>query len=65
MPFSPIEKIGRFEEGYEASFLALGGNPIDDFTQVQSIRRRFKQGVPLDGQAIPGADRSKPTHRAH
>lgn len=61
----PDRKIGRFEEGYEASFLALGGNPIDDFTQVQSIRRRFKQGVPLDGQAIPGADRSKPTHRAH
>ena len=61
----PGRKIGRFEEGYEASFLALGGNPLDDFTQVQSIRSRFKQGMPLDDQAIPGADGSNATQRAH
>lgn len=59
----PDRKIGRFEEDYEASFLALAGNPIDDFTQVQSITRRFKQGMPLDGKAMSGADDPKATPR--
>lgn len=64
----PGRKIGRFEEGYEASFLALGGNPLDDFTQVQAIRRRFKQGVPLDdpagGTAVPaGGGQGFPTRQ--
>jgi iron complex outermembrane receptor protein len=55
-------KIGRFEEGYEASFLALGGNPIDDFTQVQAITHRFGQGVLLDdrvGRGAGGSDRGR------
>ena len=43
----PGRKIARFEEGYEASFLALAGNPLKDFNQVQAIRLRFKQGVSL------------------
>jgi hypothetical protein len=58
----PNRKIGRFEEGYEASFLALGGNPIDDFTQVQAITHRFKQGVSLDdrvGRGVGGSDRGR------
>ncbi len=37
-------KIGVLEEGYEASFLALEGNPITDFTNVRKIVLRFKQG---------------------
>jgi imidazolonepropionase-like amidohydrolase len=41
----PGRHIAKFAEGYEASFLALGGNPIEDFEQVRAIRRRFKQGV--------------------
>lgn len=45
----PDRRIGKFAEGYEASFLALAGNPLEDFDQVQAIRRRFKQGMPLDG----------------
>jgi cytosine/adenosine deaminase-related metal-dependent hydrolase len=40
----PDRKIGRFEEGYEASFLALAGNPLDDFEAVQAIVLRVKQG---------------------
>jgi imidazolonepropionase-like amidohydrolase len=55
----PDRKIGRFEEGYEASFLALGGNPLDDFMQVQTITRRFKQGVPLDQDGSAGLGDSK------
>ncbi len=51
----PARRIGKFAEGYEASFLALAGNPIEDFDQVQAIRRRFKQGVPLDGALMKDA----------
>jgi imidazolonepropionase-like amidohydrolase len=40
----PDRKIGRFEEGYEASFLALAENPLDDFEAVRAIRLRVKQG---------------------
>lgn len=47
MPVSD-RRIGRFDEGYEASFVALAGNPVEDFSQVQRIVRRFKQGVNLD-----------------
>jgi hypothetical protein len=40
----PHRKIGRLEEGYEASFLVVAGNPIDDFNNVQRIHLRVKQG---------------------
>ncbi len=51
----PGRRIGRFAEGYEASFLGLGGNPLEDFDQVRAIRTRFKQGVPLDGALMQDA----------
>jgi hypothetical protein len=40
-------KIGYLKEGYEASFLVLGGDPIQDFAQVKNIKMRFKQGHPI------------------
>lgn len=58
----PGRNIGRFAEGYEASFLALAGNPLEDFTQVQAIRRRFKQGVPLDDHLVRDPGRSDREH---
>ena len=61
----PHRHIGRFAEGYEASFLALAGNPIEDFTQVQAIRRRFKQGVPLEGYEVRQHPVSGPERREH
>ncbi len=61
----PARKIGRFAEGYEASFLALAGNPLEDFTQVQSIRRRFKQGVFLGDSVGLGAASSTEAHQSH
>ena len=55
----PGRKIARFEEGYEASFLALAGNPLEDFTQVQAIRLRVKQGFslpsPVQGEKETGS----------
>ena len=44
----PGRKIGLLKAGYEASFLLLGGNPLTDFAQVKNIKRRFKQGQPLE-----------------
>ncbi|HEY4612556.1 MAG TPA: amidohydrolase family protein [Bacteroidota bacterium] len=40
----PNRKIGRLNDGYEASFLVLAANPLDDFTNVQKIEMRVKQG---------------------
>jgi imidazolonepropionase-like amidohydrolase len=40
----PQRQIGALREAYEASFLALEGNPLEDFANVRRIRWRFKQG---------------------
>ncbi len=40
----PARKIGRLAQGYEASFLALEGNPLDDLSNVRKIKLRCKQG---------------------
>ena len=39
----PKRKLGHLEEGYEASFLVLEGDPIADFANVKRIRMRIKQ----------------------
>ena len=41
----PQRRIGFLREGYEASFLALEGNPLDDWRNTGRITLRFKQGV--------------------
>ena len=40
----PRRKIGHLREGYEASFIVLRGNPLENFERVRDIRLRFKQG---------------------
>jgi len=45
----PQRKIGALQEGYEANFLVLAGNPIEDFSQVKTTRMRVKHGEPLKG----------------
>jgi imidazolonepropionase-like amidohydrolase len=40
----PKRRIGRFDNGYEASFLVLDGNPIEDWSAMRRIRLRVKQG---------------------
>jgi imidazolonepropionase-like amidohydrolase len=59
----PDRRIGKFAEGYEASFLALAGNPVEDFEQVRAIRRRFKQGMPLDVATVKDAAWSAASQR--
>lgn len=40
----PERKLGHLQDGYEASFLALEGNPFEDFSNISKISFRFKQG---------------------
>ncbi|WP_447984744.1 hypothetical protein [Nitrospira sp. Nam74] len=40
----PHRKIGRLQEGYEASFLVLKENPLENFEHVATITMRVKQG---------------------
>lgn len=43
----PNRRIGKLQDGYEASFLVLNGNPLEKFDNVKTIRLRYKQGVPV------------------
>jgi imidazolonepropionase-like amidohydrolase len=43
----PQRKIGRLQEGYEASFLVLVANPLEQLAHVKQIQMRFKQGARL------------------
>jgi imidazolonepropionase-like amidohydrolase len=43
----PGRRLGCFEAGCEASFLALRGDPLVDFASVGRIALRMKQGVVL------------------
>ena len=40
----PGRKIGYLREGYEASFIVLRGNPLENFEHVRDIQLRLKQG---------------------
>ena len=40
----PTRKIGQLTPGYEASFLVLARNPLDDFAASHAILDRYKQG---------------------
>ncbi|MEO1135447.1 MAG: amidohydrolase family protein [Pseudomonadota bacterium] len=40
----PDRKIGRLHEGYEASFLVLENNPLEDFAATGDIIMRIKDG---------------------
>ena len=43
----PNRKIAKLQEGYEASFLILKKNPLEDFENAYHISLRVKQGVIL------------------
>lgn len=62
----PDRRIGELADGYEASFLALAGNPLDAWHHVTSIRLRVKQGRLLNvararASFAPTASRCKTT----
>ena len=41
----PKRRIGFLRDGYETSFLALEGKPLEDWRNVRRIKLRFKQGL--------------------
>lgn len=43
----PERRIGRLEPGWEASFLVLEANPLEDFSATERIALRVKQGLVL------------------
>lgn len=43
----PNRKIGALKSGFEASFLVLEGNPLDDIDNIKSINRYVKKGIQL------------------
>lgn len=58
----PRRRIGRLTNGYEASFLALDGNPLDDFANVKNITFRFKQGQVIHVDLKPPSPRPAVRH---
>jgi len=40
----PDREIGCLDDGCEASFLALEGNPLDDISHLRRIAVRLKEG---------------------
>ncbi len=53
----PKRKIGKLEDGYEASFLVLKGDPLADFDNTGRIGRAMKDGRWLPNAAIAQASR--------
>lgn len=61
----PGRKIGLLKDGYEASFLALDADPLEDFANVKRISVRFKQGhfiKAAEPPARPAGDGGKPSN---
>lgn len=44
----PNRKIGELENGYEATFLVLKDNPLEDMNNISDIVLRVKNGIKLD-----------------
>ena len=43
----PHRNVGELKDGFEASFLVLSGNPLEDFSHAGNIELRVKQGEVL------------------
>jgi imidazolonepropionase-like amidohydrolase len=54
----PGRRVGCLAVGCEASFLVLDGNPLDDFSNIRSIRMRVKDGEPLMPEEIDASEES-------
>lgn len=44
----PGRKVGQLKEGFEASFLVLADNPLEDFSAIEKIGLEVKRGHVLD-----------------
>jgi len=41
----PKRRIGKLQEGYEASFITVAENPLKNFETLKKVNLRFKQGA--------------------
>jgi imidazolonepropionase-like amidohydrolase len=44
----PKRKIGKIEDGYEASFIVLSDNPLDNILKIRAISFKVKNGKVLN-----------------
>jgi hypothetical protein len=44
----PGRRIGRLDDGYEASFVVLGGDPLADLANLERVSLVVKDGVPAE-----------------
>lgn len=51
----PDRKVGRLADGFEASFVVLDANPLEDFSTVRRINMRVKDGRILALEAAEDA----------
>ncbi|MEO9884208.1 MAG: hypothetical protein ABJR05_08060 [Balneola sp.] len=49
----PNRKVGELKDGYEASFLVLNCNPLDNFYCTKEIKLRIKEGYELNYKIKP------------
>lgn len=49
----PERRLGRLAPGYEASFLVLEANPLENFEATRAIRLRVKEGLTLEVPLAP------------
>lgn len=49
----PGRRIGALADGYEATFLVLAGNPLDDLEALKRVRRRFQRGAEIEVKGKP------------
>ncbi len=47
----PNRKVGKLKKGFEASFLVLDENPLENLEAIKNIKMRFKQGKFLEVNA--------------
>ena len=59
----PGRSVGSLDDGAEASFIVLAGDPLVDFTQVRQVVLAVKQGVPYRPRAAAGGARARPAAR--
>lgn len=61
----PDRLVGRLAEGYEANFLSLACNPVEDFSCVERIQLRVKQGRLLPPLPEPAGSPTPLAHSPH
>jgi len=55
----PERKIGALRNGFEANFVVLPGNPVDDIANLNRVRAVYKGGETVYEAPVPKPDRER------